>query len=219
MMNTTVFFYIFAAVLLFAAFRVITARSPVHAALFLVLSFFSASCIWVLLEAEFLAITLVLVYVGAVMVLFLFVVMMLDINTEAFREGFWKHFPLAAVVGVVIALEMALVLIPGFDVRVAPADPMLAQFGNTKLLGIELYTSYLYPLQIAAVLLLVAIVAAIALTLRRRKDSKYVDPSAQIRVKRADRVRLVKMNAVVEAPEEAGTPDATAPAAAGGNKA
>lgn len=213
-MNTTpVFFYIFAAVLLFAAFRVITARSPVHAALFLVLSFFSASCIWVLLEAEFLAITLVLVYVGAVMVLFLFVVMMLDINTEAFREGFWTHFPLAAVIGVVIALEMALVLIPGFDVRAAPTDPAVAQLGNTKMLGIELYTSYLYPLQIAAVLLLVAIVAAIALTLRRRKDSKYVDPADQIRVKRADRVRLVKMKPVVdEAPAPAAAP-------AGDNKA
>lgn len=198
---TPVFFYIFAAVLLFAAFRVITARSPVHAALFLVLSFFSASCIWVLLEAEFLAITLVLVYVGAVMVLFLFVVMMLDVNSESFREGFWKHFPLAAFVGVVIALEMALVLIPGFDVRSAPVDPRLAELGNTKLLGIELYTQYLYPLQIAAVLLLVAIVAAIALTLRRRKDSKYVNPSDQVHVKRADRVRLIKMKPTIEAPD------------------
>jgi NADH-quinone oxidoreductase subunit J len=201
-MNTTlVFFYIFAAVLLVAAFRVITARSPVHAALFLVLSFFSASCIWVLLEAEFLAIVLVLVYVGAVMVLFLFVVMMLDMNSDAFREGFWTHFPMAAVVGVVIALEMALVLIPGFDLRHAPIDPQVAQIGNTKMLGIELYTRYLYPLQIAAVLLLVAIVAAIALTLRRRKDSKYVNPSDQVHVKRADRVRLVKMQATVELPD------------------
>jgi NADH-quinone oxidoreductase subunit J len=218
-MNTTpVFFYIFAAVLLFAAFRVITARSPVHAALFLVLSFFSASCIWVLLEAEFLAITLVLVYVGAVMVLFLFVVMMLDINTESFREGFWTHFPLAAVVGVVIALEMALVLIPGFDVRTAPTDPKLAELGNTKMLGIELYTSYLYPLQIAAVLLLVAIVAAIALTLRRRKDSKYINPSDQIRVKRADRVRLVKMQPTVEAPEPPAS-DAAPSATPAGDKA
>ncbi len=198
---TPVFFYIFAAVLLFAAFRVITARSPVHAALFLVLSFFSASCIWVLLEAEFLAITLVLVYVGAVMVLFLFVVMMLDVNSESFREGFWKHFPVAAFVGVVIALEMALVLIPGFDVRSAPVDPRLAEMGNTKLLGIELYTNYLYPLQIAAVLLLVAIVAAIALTLRQRKDSKYVNPSDQVHVKRADRVRLIKMQPTIEAPD------------------
>ena len=198
-MNTTsVCFFIFSAVLLLAAFRVITARSPVHAALFLVLSFFSASCIWVLLQAEFLAITLVLVYVGAVMVLFLFVVMMLDINTDSFRRGFWKHFPVAAFVGLVIAIEMALVLIPGFAVTSAPIDPALAQMGNTKMLGIEIYRDYLYPLQIAAVLLLVAIIAAIALTLRHRKDSKYIDPSEQIRVKKSDRLRLVKMKPSVD---------------------
>jgi NADH-quinone oxidoreductase subunit J len=202
-MNTiTALFYVFSAVLLFAAFRVITARSPVHAALFLVLAFFSASCVWMLLQAEFLAISLVLVYVGAVMVLFLFVVMMLDINTDGFRVGFWKHFPIAALVGVVIALEMALVLIPGFDVR-APQDldPEASQLGNTKMLGIEIYTHYLYPLQIAAVLLLVAIIAAIALTLRRRKDSKYLNPSEQIKAKKADRVRIIKMKATVEAPD------------------
>ncbi len=197
-MNTTpIFFYLFSAVLLFAAFRVITARSGVHAALFLVLSFFSASCIWVLLEAEFLAITLILVYVGAVMVLFLFVVMMLDIGSESFRAGFWAHFPVAAFVGVVIVLEMALVLIPGFDVRTAPVDPRVAEMGNTKLLGIELYTHYVYPLQIAAVVLLVAIVAAIALTLRRRKDSKSMNPADQVHVKRGDRVRLIKMKPTV----------------------
>ncbi len=213
-MNTTsVCFFIFSAVLLLAAFRVITARSPVHAALFLVLSFVSASCIWVLLQAEFLAITLVLVYVGAVMVLFLFVVMMLDINTDAFRQGFWNHFPVAAFVGVVIALEMALVLIPGFAVTTAPVDPALAQLGNTKMLGIELYRDYLYPLQIAAVLLLVAIIAAIALTLRRRKDSKYIDPSEQIRAKKADRVRLVKMKPTLDEP-----PSQEASAAASGDK-
>ncbi len=213
-MNTTpVFFYIFSTFLLLSAFRVITARSPVHAALFLVLAFFSAACIWVLLQAEFLAITLVLVYVGAVMVLFLFVVMMLDINTESFRQGFWKHFPVAAFVGVVIALEMSLVLIPGFDRRVAPVDPLLAELGNTKMLGIELYTDYLYPLQIAAVLLLVAIIAAIALTLRRRKDSKYLNPSEQVRVKKADRVRIIKMKPTVE--ESASE---LPPAAAAGDK-
>ena len=197
-------FYVFSFVLLFAAFRVITARSTVHAALFLVLAFATASCIWMLLRAEFLAIVLVLVYVGAVMVLFLFVVMMLDMNTDALREGFWKHFPLAAVVGVIIILEMALVLIPGFDVRKAPAlDAAAAKLGNTKLLGIEIYTRYLYPLQIAAVVLLVAIVAAIALTLRRRKDSKYQDPAMQVRAKKADRVRLVQMKATVEVPAPA----------------
>ena len=200
----TALFYVFSAVLLFAAFRVITARTPVYAALYLVLAFFNAACVWMLLRAEFLAIALVLVYVGAVMVLFLFVVMMLDMNTDALRDGFWKHFPLAGLIGVVIALEMALVLIPGFDVRKAPVlDAAALKMGNTKLLGIEIYTRYLYPLQIAAVLLLVAIVAAIALTLRRRKDSKYIDPAEQVRAKKADRVRIVSMKAEVEVPAPA----------------
>jgi NADH-quinone oxidoreductase subunit J len=199
-MNTALF-YIFSIVLLFAAFRVITARSTVHAALFLVLAFFSASCLWILLQAEFLAIALVLVYVGAVMVLFLFVVMMLDVKVDALRVGFWRHFPIAALVGVVIALEMAAVLLPGFDVRSAPlADAAALKAGNTKLLGIEVYTQYLYPLQIAAVVLLVAIIAAISLTLRHRKDSKSQNPSEQVRVRKADRVRIVRMAAVVEPP-------------------
>jgi NADH-quinone oxidoreductase subunit J len=202
--TTTALFYVFSAVLLFAAFRVITARTPVYAVLYLVLAFFNAACVWMLLRAEFLAISLVLVYVGAVMVLFLFVVMMLDMNTDSLREGFWKHFPLAGLIGVVIALEMALVLIPGFDVRSAPvADAAALKLGNTKLLGIEVYTKYLYPLQIAAVVLLVAIVAAIALTLRRRKDSKYQDPAEQLRAKKADRVRIVQMKATVEVPAPA----------------
>ena len=200
-MIDTALFYVFSAVLLFAAFRVITARSPVYAALYLVLAFFNAACVWMLLRAEFLAIVLVLVYVGAVMVLFLFVVMMLDVGSEALREGFWTHFPAAAVVGVIIALEMAAVLIPGFRLTDAPvADAAAMKLGNTKLLGIEVYTKYLYPLQIAAVLLLVAIIAAIALTLRQRKDSKYQNPSDQVRVKAADRVRIVKMKAEVELP-------------------
>jgi NADH-quinone oxidoreductase subunit J len=199
--STTALFYVFSAVLLLASFRVITARSTVHAALFLVLAFFSAACVWMLLQAEFLAIALVLVYVGAVMVLFLFVVMMLDINTDSFREGFWKHLPLAGLVGAVIALEMALVLMRGFDLAEVPvADAAALQAGNTKLLGIEIYTQYLYPVQLAAVLLLVAIVAAIALTLRGRKDSRRQDPGQQVRVKAADRVRIVKMPAVVDAP-------------------
>jgi NADH-quinone oxidoreductase subunit J len=197
-------FYLFAGILLFASFRVITARSTVHAVLFLVLAFFNAACVWMLLRAEFLAIALVLVYVGAVMVLFLFVVMMLDVNTESLREGFWKHFPVAALVGVVIVLEMALVLIPGFDVRQAPAaDGAALKLGNTKMLGIEVYTQYLYPLQLAAVILLVAIIAAIALTLRRRKDSKYQDPAEQVRTKKADRLRLVKIKPEVELPPAA----------------
>jgi NADH-quinone oxidoreductase subunit J len=198
---TTALFYVFSAVLLFAAFMVITARSTVHAALYLVLAFFSASCVWMLLTAEFLAIVLVLVYVGAVMVLFLFVVMMLDFNSDAFREGFWKHFPLAGVIGALIAAEMALVLMHGFD-RSAPTPlaPEVAQIPNTKALGIELYTNFLYPLQIAAVLLLVAIIAAIALTLRGRKDSRHLDASQQVRVKKADRLKVVKLAPEVEAP-------------------
>ena len=194
--NTTALFYVFSAVLLFASFRVITARSPVYAALYLVLAFFSASCVWILLRAEFLAIALVLVYVGAVMVLFLFVVMMLDVDVGSLRAGFWRHFPVAAIVGVVIALEMAAVLLPGFRLTDAPATSAAAmKLGNTKLLGIEVYTRYLYPLQIAAVLLLVAIIAAIALTLRSRKDSKRTDPSEQVKAKKADRVRIVSLKA------------------------
>ena len=144
--TTTALFYVFSAVLLFAGFRVITARSPVHAALYLVLAFFNASCVWMLLQAEFLAISLVLVYVGAVMVLFLFVVMMLDINIDLLRQGFWKHFPVAGVVGAVIALEMAWVLQRGF--QVAAVKPMANpnNLPNSKLLGVEIYTHYLYPL-------------------------------------------------------------------------
>ncbi len=203
MNTTTALFYVFSAVLLFASFRVITARSTVHAALFLVLAFFSASCVWMLLAAEFLAIALVLVYVGAVMVLFLFVVMMLDINTDSFREGFWKHFPLAGLVGVVIALEMALVLMRGHRQSEAPAATAAAiEMGNTRLLGIEVYTHYLYPLEIAAVLLLVAIVAAIALTLRKRKDSRYQDPGEQVKARKADRLRIVSMKPVIEQPSK-----------------
>ena len=216
----TALFYVFSGVLLFASFRVITARSPVYAALFLVLAFFNAACVWMLLRAEFLAITLVLVYVGAVMVLFLFVVMMLDVGSEALRAGFWTHFPVAALVAVVIALEMAAVLLPGFRVTDVPATEAAAlKLGNTKLLGIEVYTKYLYPLQIAAVLLLVAIIAAIALTLRRRKDSKYQNPSDQVRVRAADRMRVVKMKAVVEAPDPVPVPaPVTAPVALAGEK-
>ncbi|MCZ8073164.1 NADH-quinone oxidoreductase subunit J [Paucibacter aquatile] len=198
---TTALFYIFSAVLLGASFRVITARSTVHSALFLILAFFNASCIWMLLKAEFLAITLVLVYIGAVMVLFLFVVMMLDINSDHVREGFWKHMPMAGLVGALIALEMAAILMGGFRLADAPElSPAAMQLGNTKLLGIAIYTQYLYPLQIAAVLLLVAIIAAIALTLRRRKDSRSQDASEQVKVKKADRLRIVKMAPTVELP-------------------
>jgi NADH-quinone oxidoreductase subunit J len=206
-------FYLFSAVLLFSAFRVITARNPVHAALFLVLAFFQAAAVWLLLKAEFLAISLVLVYVGAVMVLFLFVVMMLDIDVAALRAGFWKHFPLAAMMGVIIALEMAAVLMGGFRPEEPKALPAVAQaavqgvqFSNTKELGKLLYGSYLYPLEIAAVILLVAIIAAIALTLRERKDSRHMDPSEQVRVKARDRLQVVKIAPTVAAPPAAPAP-------------
>jgi NADH-quinone oxidoreductase subunit J len=208
-------FYLFAIVLLFAAFRVITARNPVYAALYLVLAFFQAAAVWILLKAEFLAITLVLVYVGAVMVLFLFVVMMLDINLDSLRQGFWKHFPLAATVGALIALEMAAVLMGGFrgneepKAAAAVAGQAAAQISNTKELGVLLYTQYLYPLQIAAVLLLVAIIAAIALTLRQRKDSKHMNPSDQVRVKARDRMQIVKVDVTRPAPPPAEPAPAT----------
>ena len=200
---TTGLFYAFSAVLLFAAFRVITARNPVHAALYLVLTFFQASMVWMLLKAEFLSITLVLVYVGAVMVLFLFVVMMMDINVENLRAGFWNHFPLAAAVGVVIALEMAAVLMGGF--RVVEDPNAMAEvpggLSNTQQLGKLIYTQYIFPLEIAAAILLVAMIAAIALTLRARKDSKYVSPGDQVRVKAVDRMTVLKMSASQVAPE------------------
>ena len=201
---TTGLFYVFSAVMLIAAFRVITARNPVHAVLFLVLTFFQAAMVWMLLKAEFLSIVLVLVYVGAVMVLFLFVVMMMDINVENLRVGFWKHFPLAALVGVVIALEMSAVLMGGFRVVDDPqAAVAVAGASNTKELGKLLYTQYLYPLEVAAAILRVAMIAAIALTLRARKDSKYVSPGEQVRVKARDRMVVIKMDATREAAEPA----------------
>jgi NADH-quinone oxidoreductase subunit J len=188
-------FWVFALILVFAAVRVITVRNPVHAALHLVLAFFTSAGLWMLMEAEFLAIVLVLVYVGAVMVLFLFVVMMLDINLDRLREGFWSYLPLGATVGVLMVIEMVLVLggkYFGTEQLPNPADPG-AGYSNTKELGRILYTDYVYPFELAAVILLVAIVAAIALTLRGRKETKHQDPSKQIAVKRADRVRLVSM--------------------------
>ena len=213
----TGFFYLFSALLLFASFRVITARNPVFAALFLVLAFFQAAAIWLLLRAEFLAITLVLVYVGAVMVLFLFVVMMLDIDVDSLRANFWKHFPLAASVGVLIALEMAAVLMGGFRmgeepgaVPVAAAVQGAAQFSNTRELGKLLYSQYLYPLEVAAAILLVGIIAAIALTLRQRKDSKYTDPSQQVRVHARDRKNLIKMPPTTVATPRAGAAETKA---------
>ncbi len=204
MIYTTAIFYFFAAILVFAGLRVITARNPVHAALFLVLAFFTAAGLWMMLEAEFLAITLVLVYVGAVMVLFLFVVMMLDINLDKLREGFWDYLPLAGFVSVLLMIEMALILGSrhfGLEVMATPV-PHPADYSNTKELGRLIYTDYVYAFELAAVILLVAIVAAIALTLRRRKDSKYIDPAEQVKVKRNDRLRIVKMQAVAKKGEQ-----------------
>ena len=185
-------FYFFASVLVFAAFMVITIRNPVKAALFLVLAFFSAAGLWMLLEAEFLAIVLVLVYVGAVMVLFLFVVMMLDINLARLREGFGEYLPIGGLVAVLMVIEMALILSDGFGAGRALV-PHPADYSNTRELGRVLYTVYAYPFEIAAGILLAAIVAAIALTMRRRPETKYQNPGQQIRVQRNERVRLVKM--------------------------
>ena len=194
-MAELVVFYCFAAILVFAAFRVITVRNPVHAALFLVLAFFSSACVWILLEAEFLAIVLVLVYVGAVMVLFLFVVMMLDINLAPLREGFTRYLGLGAAVAVLIVAQLLLVL--GSDrfglERVGAPVRRAADYSNTEELGVLLYTVYAYPFEIAAVVLLVAIIAAISLTMRRRPGIKAQNPAEQVAVRRADRVRLVKM--------------------------
>ena len=213
----TGFFYVFSLIMLFAAFRVITARNPVHAVLFLMLTLSQAAGIWLLLKAEFLAITLVLVYLGAVMVLFLFVVMMLDIHIDTLRQGFWRHFPLALAIGALISLEMAVVLFGGFRAGDAPVVPetvtnaagQVVQYSNTQALGTVLYTEYLYPLEIAAVILLVAMITAIGLTLRERKDTKKVDPSRQVRVRARDRIEVVKL-----APTQAPAPVVEAPAAA-----
>jgi len=190
-------FYVFAAVLVFSAIMVITRRNPVHSVLFLVLAFFNAAGLWMLLEAEFLAITLVLVYVGAVMVLFLFVVMMLDIEIAELRASFIKYMPIGVLIGLLMIVELLLVVGPehfGLDKYAAPAKHA-ADYSNTKEMGEMLYTNYLYPFEIAAVILLVAIVAAISLTLRRRPETRYQDPASQVVVKKKDRLKIVKMEA------------------------
>ena len=191
----TLIFYFLSTVRVASALGVVTARNPVHAALLLVLAFFTCSGLWLLLQAEFLAITLVLVYVGAVMVLFLFVVMMLDINIAKLREGFWRYLPLGGVVAILLVVEMAMILTSrsvGFgDVPQPPALP--TNLSNTKELGRLIYTEYVYPFETAAVILLVAIIAAIALTLRKRKLIKYMDPADQVAIQRKDRVRVVTM--------------------------
>jgi NADH-quinone oxidoreductase subunit J len=187
---------VLSAILLFASVRVITARNPVHAALFLVLAFFTASGVWVLLQAEFLAIAIVLVYVGAVMVLFLFVVMMLDINLDRIKQGFWKQLPLGAFIGSLLALEMGLVLAQKyFQVADSDLPPVTADQSNVKQLGELLFTDYVYPFELASLILLVAIIAAVVLTYRGPKKSKYTDPSKQVVVKAADRIRVLQMPA------------------------
>ena len=190
-------FYIFSAILVFAAVMVVTVRNPVFAALFLVLAFFTSAAIWILLEAEFLALTLVLVYVGAVMVLFLFVVMMLDINLTVLKEGFARYMPVGLIVAILLIIQLVLVVGPeqfGLE-KIAQPEPHGVDYSNTKELGRVLYTVYLYPFEIASVILLVAIIAAIALTLRKRKEKYFMPPEEQVAVKRKDRVRLVKMDA------------------------
>ncbi|MGV3653012.1 MAG: NADH-quinone oxidoreductase subunit J [Noviherbaspirillum sp.] len=194
----TALFYAFSVILVFAALRVITDRNPVHAALFLVLSFFSAAAIWLLMKAEFLAIVLVLVYVGAVMVLFLFVVMMVDINMDKLRAGFWQYLPLAATIGVIIVLEMAAILFRGFVGLEANVPAASATQGGTRELGQVLFTQYIFAFEVAAIVLLVAMVAAVALTLRRRKDSRYFDPGQALKVKASDRIRVVSMKSESE---------------------
>ena len=196
----TFVFYFLAVIMVFAALRVITARNPVHAALFLVLTFFNAGGLWLLLQAEFLAITLAMVYVGAVMVLFLFVVMMLDINLDRLREGFWSYLPVGALVGILMLVEMAMVLGGSyFGLEAMPAPPAAAEtYSNTREIGRVLYTDYVYPFELASLVLLVAMVAAVALTLRKRKGLKSIPPSEQVAVKREGRIELVKMQAEKE---------------------
>lgn len=191
-----IIFYVFAAIMVFGATMVITVRNPVRAALFLVLTFFASAALWLLLEAEFLAIVLVLVYVGAVMVLFLFVVMMLDINLARLKEGFIRYLPVGALIAAIMVAMMVYIVGPGTFGLSHIAEPVrhAADYNNTKELGGLLYTVYVYPFEIAAVILLVAIIAAIALTLRRRPQTKYQKPEQQISVKRDDRLRVVKMS-------------------------
>ena len=190
----TVLFYVFSAILVFAALRVVTAKNPVHAVLWLVLAFFTAAAHWLMLRAEFLAIVLVLVYVGAVMVLFLFVVMMLDINFDNLRKEFRSYIPVGATVGALVAIEMALTLIGGrLGLPASGGAGPAAGGSNTKALGALVYTEYVYPFEIAAVILLVAIIAAIALTHRKRKETKHQNPSDQVKVRPRDRLRILNI--------------------------
>lgn len=188
-----IIFYLLSAVLLASAVSMVTVRNPVYAALFLILAFFNSAALWVMLEAEFLGVVLILVYVGAVMVLFLFVIMMLDINIDVMREGFIKYLPVGLLVAVVVAAEMVMVL-TNKSLQIPKPIPAPADYNNTEVLGEQLYTYYVYPFEIAAIILLVAIIAAITLTHRKRPPSnKSQNPSEQVKVKSADRVRIVKM--------------------------
>jgi NADH-quinone oxidoreductase subunit J len=200
----TIIFFVFSTILIGAALRVITARNPVHAVLFLVLAFFNAAGIWMLLQAEFLAIALVMVYVGAVMVLFLFVVMMLDVNIERLRQGFWSYLPLGGLIALLMLGEMILV-VGGryFGLENFPGQEMAAGDSNTKALARVLFTKYAWPFEIASLILLVAIIAAVMLTLRKRGDTKAVHPSDQIKVKRNDRIRMVKMQSETNSSSQA----------------
>jgi NADH-quinone oxidoreductase subunit J len=197
-----ILFYLFGAVLIASSLLVITVRNPVHAALFLVLAFVNASGLWLLAYAEFLAITLVLVYVGAVMVLFLFVVMMLDVNLDRLREGFWRNLPLAGAVGVLMVVEMAALFWRAAASAPLPSAPA-AGYSNSKALGSVMYTDYVFPFELAAVVLLVAIVAAIALTLRHRKETKYQDAATQLSARSRDRLKIVKLPSETEVPVQA----------------
>jgi NADH-quinone oxidoreductase subunit J len=199
-----VFFYAFAGLLVLSAIRVVTARNPVHAALFLVLAFFCASGLWMLLKAEFLSLALILVYVGAVMVLFLFVVMMLDLDLEHLRRDFKKFLPVALLMGAVIVLELSIVLIRSFIGTSAPVQPMLEEMtsSNTQALGMLIFVDYVYAFEVAGVILLVAIIAAVALTLRNRKDSKSQNIHDQVNVNSADRMRIVKMGSDMAAKQD-----------------
>lgn len=200
-----VFFYAFAGLLVVSALRVVTARNPVHAALFLVLAFFCASGLWMLLKAEFLSLALILVYVGAVMVLFLFVVMMLDLDIEHLRRDYRKFLPLAFLMGVVIVLELSIVLIRSFIGTASPVQPMLEEMSssNTHALGMLIFVDYVYAFEVAGVILLVAIIAAVALTLRNRKDSKSQNIAHQVNVNPVDRMRIVQMDSDIAAKQDA----------------
>lgn len=200
---TSILFYVFSLILLLSGLRVITAKNPVHAALFLVLAFVNAACLWMMLGAEFLSLTLILVYVGAVMVLFLFVVMMMDVDLEALRKGFWKNLPLALVLGVVVLLEMLIVMLKNPVVtEVANADPV-SQISNSNKLGWVLYTQYSYPVELASMLLLLGLVVAVALTLRKsEKDAKYQNIAKQVATDSRTRFTMVKMDAEVKSKGE-----------------